>query len=181
MRSLIFFVIIIGIDIFLKSVKDKKKIEKERRKKMYQLRNQENVKTVKETDTRERRKVAKDPSLSKKLEPSTFFGEGKSYREDHEGYRDRYEKRYDKISESYQDSLEAYNGLENHNFEETLYDKHSIETRKEDKDADIRNYGRSQEEIDIQVPAGAFTSDVLKGIIFSEILGKPKSMQKKDI
>lgn len=176
MNPLIFFIVIIGIDLLLKSVKDKKKIEEARLRKMQELKNKDNVVKVKEPDRRVKREIQKNPSLSKKLEKDNFFGEGKSYKDDHEGYKERYDSRYKKIDEGYDDFKETYNSKGG------LYDPNAIQTsaKKEYKELDVRNYGKKIEKIDTPLAkASTFKKDVLNGIIFSEILGKPKSLQKK--
>lgn len=176
MNPLIFFIVIIGIDLLLKSVKDKKKIEEEIFKKTQELKNKDKVKKVKEPDRRVKREIQKNPSLSKKLEKDNFFGEGKSYRDNHEGYQERYDSRYEKIDETYDDFKESYTS------QGGLYDPNAIQTssKKEYKELDVRNYGKNIEKIDIPLAkASTFKKDVLNGIIFSEILGKPKSLQKK--
>lgn len=176
MNPLIFFIVIIGIDLFLKSVKDKKKIEEARLKKMQELKNKDNVKKVKEPDRRVKREIQKNPSLSKKLEKDNFFGEGKSYRDDREGYQERYDSRYEKIDKTYDDFDKTYDSKGG------LYDPNAIQmsAKKDYKELDVRNYGKNIEKIDIPLAkASTFKKDVLNGIIFSEILGKPKSLQKK--
>lgn len=182
MNPLIFFAVVIVIDLILKSAKDKKKIEESRQKKIQELRNQQNnqeVKPVKPTETRVKREVQKNPSLSKKNRKDSFLGEGKSYRDEHEGYRERYEERYENINASYKSD-----DITLHKSSTSLYDENAIQrSKKKDYDVeDVRNYGREKEKIEIPVPtASTFKNDVLNGIIFSEILGKPKSMQKRNM
>lgn len=178
MNPLIFFAVVIVIDLILKSAKDKKKIEVSRQKKIQELRNQQNIEDVKldrPAETRKKREIQKNPSLSKKITKENFVGEGKSYRDEHEGYRERYED----IRSSYKNE-----DIKLHESATSLYDKNAIKvSKKKDYDTeDVRNYGRNKETIEIPVPtASTFKKDVLNGIIFSEILGKPKSMQRKDI
>lgn len=178
MGSLVFFAFVIGLDLLFKSMKDKKKIEAIREKKMQELKNKPADNAFKPVETRVKREVQKNPSLARKQEENTFHGEGHSYRDEHEGYRERYDERYETITNSYDTKTKESDERE------ALYDKHAIETRskKEYEDLDIRNYGRERKEkkIDIPVPtASTFKEDVLNGIIFSEILGKPKSLQKR--
>ena len=179
MNPLIFFAVVIVVDLILKSAKDKKKVEETRQKKIQTLRNEQNVQELKPTETRVKREVQKNPSLVKKEDKDNFFGEGKSYRDEHKGYQERYEERYDDIDESY-----VAKDIKLDRSAKSLYDKNAIQVseRKEYDKQDIRNYGREKEKIEIPIPtASTFKSDVLNGIIFLEILGKPKSMQKKDI
>lgn len=182
MRTLIFFALIFGIDLFLKSVKDKKNIHESREKKIQELRrNQADVES-KATETKENREVKRNPSIFRNEKENRFSGEGKSYRDDHEGYRDRYKDRYESIQDEYKDIKESYKDRKTHSSSDALYDKHAIERseRKEYKDLDVRNYGReAKEKVDIPLPkASTLKKDVLNGIIFSEILGKPKSLRK---
>lgn len=182
MRTLIFFALIIGIDLFLKSIKDRKKIQEIREKKMQELRNEKKPETVRPVETIEKREIKKNPSLIKHQKENGFHGEGKSYRDDHEGYRERYEDRYEGIREEYDDIQQTYKESTTDTPRDALYDKHAIERseRKEYEDLDIRNYGRSKKKIDIPIPkASSLKKDILNGIIFSEILGKPKSIPKE--
>lgn len=182
MSPFIYLLFIVGINIFFKSIGEKKKIEEARRKKMQELKKQENIKTVKEP-AKSRREVERDSSIFKKTKEKKFFGEGKSYREDHEGYRDRYESRYENMDKKYDTIDEGYEKIENYGQNQALYDKNAIATRKkEHKDTDARDYMKEDRKLDIPVPkASTFKKDILNGIIFSEILGKPKSMQDKNI
>lgn len=183
MNPLIFFIVIIGIDLLLKSVKDKKKIEEERLKKMQELKNKENIKTIKDPGGRKKREIKKNPILARK-EKDGFFGEGKSYGDSYTQYEDR----YDMIDESY-DSIDRGFDIMDKSYDNkvaqergALYDPNAIQTssKKEYKELDVRNYGKNIEKIDIPLAkASTFKKDVLNGIIFSEILGKPKSLQKK--
>lgn len=179
MGSLVFFAFVIGIDLLLKSMKDKKKIEATRQKKMEELKNKGNTqtvnKTITKTEQRVKREIQRNPSISRKMEKDDFHGEGKSYRDDHEGYRERYDNRYENISDSYEETKIDKQ-------KDTLYDRNAIR-RSEKKiyeESDIRDYGRGKEKVEIPIPAAStLKADVLNGIIFSEILGKPKSLQKR--
>ncbi|MGO1469082.1 MAG: hypothetical protein ACTHW2_03575 [Tissierella sp.] len=196
MNSLIFFLIVIGIDIFLKSIRDKKKIEKARQNKMQELRKMDNDKPFKEPE-KGKREINKNPTISQKIkedkqkkEKKSFFGEGESYKKDYQGYRDRYEKRYDKMDQKYEDISDSYKDyeeirdsykkIEQHGEREGLYDENAISIRKKQyKDLDEQESVKTSEKIDIPVPkASSFKSDLLNGIIFSEILDKPKSMKR---
>lgn len=182
MKSLIFFAFIIGIDLFLKSLKDKKKIQEIREKKIQELKSSENTKTVKQAETRVKREIQRNPSISRNIEKDNFFGEGKSYREDHKGYEERYDRRYGNIDKSYDSIGERYKEKKSDSINKRLYDPNAIQQspKKEYKELDVKNYEISNEKIDVPVPkASTFKKDVLNGIIFSEILGKPKSLQNK--
>lgn len=179
MGSLVFFAFVIGIDLLLKSMKDKKKIESIREKKMQELKNKENnqtvTKTVTQAEGRVKREIKQNPSIAKHMERDNFHGEGKSYKDNHEGYKDRYDQRYESIAQTYEKT--RIDKQKN-----ALYDKNSIRKSGKNKyeESDIRNYGRDKERIEVPVPTvSTFKNDVLNGIIFSEILGKPKSLQKK--
>lgn len=174
MGSLVFFAFIIGIDLLFKSMKDKQKIEAVRQKKMQELKNQPINQPSRQVQTSTQREELKKQNQYRKEKKSDFHGEGQSYRDDHEGYRDRYDDRYKSIQESYTKDIDD----ENH----SLYDPNAIEqsAKKQYKELDIRNYGREKNLVEIPVPkASTLKKDVLNGIIFSEILGKPKSLQKR--
>ncbi len=82
MNPLIFFAVVIVIDLILKSAKEKKKIEKTRERKLQQSSKEKKVEVPQTRERRVKREIQKNPSLSK--EKDSFFGEGKSYREDYE-------------------------------------------------------------------------------------------------
>ncbi len=167
MRSLIFFAIIIGIDIFLKSIKDKKKIEDLRRKRIQELQNKKNIKTYKDYGTMKvepQRKI----DVVEEIKASSFYQEGRSYKEEYEGYRERYQKRYDDIKSSYDDI--AYDSISLDDSSKRLYDKNPIEKIEEKK----------YDKIDRQEPITLnLKKNIINGLIFSEVLGKPKSLQKR--
>lgn len=182
MGPLVFFAFVIGIDLLFKSLKDKKKIEDIRERKMEELKKQpinQSSKVVSNQSSRQVEMNIQRENLEKRNqslmgETNDFHGEGKAYRDEHEGYRDRYDDRYKSIQESYNADIED----ESH----SLYDRHAIKTsaKKEYKDLDIRDYGRERDKVDIPVPkASTLREDVLNGIIFAEILGKPRSLQKR--
>lgn len=184
MNPLIFFLAIFGINTFLKSIDEKKKIEEARQKRMKQLKTDQNVKPVKpvkQEEIRVKRKLPINPSLSSQARGNDFFGENIDYKEDHSGYKERYEDRYKSIEKSYSDISSEYDSKKENRANKTLEDPNAIQSRARVVE-DIRDYGKSKAKIDIPIPkASTFKEDVLNGIIFSEILGKPKSMQKRDI
>lgn len=172
MGPLVFFAFVIGLDLLFKSLKDKKKIEDVRERRTQELKKQP-INQPREVEMNIQRENLEKRNRSLIEEKNDFHGEGKSYKDDHEGYRDRYEDRYKSIQDSYNADIED----ESH----SLYDKHSIKTsaKKEYKDLDIRDYGRKRDKVDIPLPkASTIKKDVLNGIIFTEILGKPRSLQK---
>lgn len=192
MNPLIFFVVIIAIDLFLKSRKDKKRMEEAQRKKMEELEKEKQDKDLSGKEGRVKREIPKNPSIiehekrerQKRMQKEkSFTGEGGEYREDHEGYRERYEERYDDMSEKYEEISESYEKRAysvKKSKSEALYDKDAIKTR-ESKFGE-KDFYKKREKMDVPIPqASTFKKDVLNGIIFSEILGKPKSMKKKDI
>lgn len=182
MRSLVFFALIIGIDLFLKSVRDKKRIQEIRQKKMQELKDKENIKMVKPTETKVKKEIQRNTSLSKNRQRDNFFGEGKAYREDHKGYEERYDSRYENIDKSYDYIGESYEDKIVDGQSQSLYDPNAIQqsAKKQYDEQDVRNYGKGNETIDILVPkVSTLKKDVLNGIIFSEILGKPKSLQNR--
>lgn len=189
MGPLIFFVAIIGIDLLLKNAKNKRQMEEAKIRKMENLKNkknQEDTKYASKDESRSKREVPQNPSIFRGRKENDFSGEGRSYKKEHEGYRDRYDERYEDMSKKYEDISEGY---EDNIYDpvkiksEGLYDKDAIGVRERKFDKqDIRDYGKEKRKVDIPIPkASTFKRDVLKGIIFSEIIGKPKSMQKKDI
>lgn len=180
MKSLVFFALIIGLDLFLKSVKDKKKIQEIRQKKMQEFKNIGNTKTVKQTETIIKREVQKNSSTSRSSEQDDFFEKDNSL--DNQDYEERYENRYKDIEKRYEDIRESYKDIKSDSQSQSLYDPNAIQQRSKNQydEADVRNYGRSDETIDTLVPkVSTFKKDILNGIIFSEILGKPKSLQNK--
>ncbi len=182
MKSLIFFAFIIGIDLFLKSIKDKKKIQEARYKKMQELKNIGNIKTVKQTQTRLEEEFQRKPSLSRSQERDNLFEENKSYIEDYQFDEEKYENLYKDIEKRYEDIRESYKYKKTDMQSQGLYDPNSIEpsAKKEYDVLDVRNYGKSDETIVNLAPkASKNKKDILNGIIFSEILGKPKSLKNK--
>nr|WP_300002197.1 hypothetical protein [Tissierella sp.] len=174
MGSLVFFAFIIGIDLLFKSMKDKKKIEAIRQKKMQELKNKPINQSSNSVSSSIKREELKEQNRYIGDKKSDFHGEGQSYRDEHEGYRERYDDRYKSIQESYTKDIDDKN--------HSLYDPNAIETssKKQYKELDIRDYGRDKNTVEIPVPkASTFKKDVLNGIIFAEILGKPKSLQKR--
>ena len=178
MNPLIFFLLFIGLDIFLKSGKDKKKIERARQKKMQELRNasQATVKTPPKREM-ERRPFTNSMDKERPIREDDFNGERKKYSEQ---YKDP-SKRYDKIDEKYNKMDQSYDRIDDYKDKGTLYDKNAINSQKREYETtDIRNYGRGLEEKEDVVPKiSNVRANILNGIIYSEILGKPKSMQGK--
>lgn len=185
MGPLVFFVVIIAIDLVLKNARNKKQRQAAQRRDMEELKNKKDTSSsyVGKDKGVAKREVPKNPSIFKSQKESDFLGEGGSYKENHKGYRGRYDDRYEDMNKKYEDIKEGYEDsiydpvkIES----DGLYDPHAIDPKDRKFDgADIRDYGKEKKKINIPVPkASTFKKDILKGIIFSEILNKPKSMKK---
>lgn len=140
-RGLLFFIFMILIDIVLKSVKDKKKIEKARRKRKEQLSSQSgSMESTVLTLNKEKENVLK-PKVKKELpkertRPLRDEGILEMWTIKEESY----------TSKLYKDEIQS-----------------SIEKGIEGKETK-----KSKEE---------FKNDILRGIIYSEILSEPKSLR----
>lgn len=114
-RSLIFFLMILGVDMVSKSVREKKKVQKARAKKIDQMK--------KMVYTEKAPKVTTEP---------------------------------------------RYKRPETENAVEDSKSNKSVESKGKDRDKKKREKSKEQ-----------FKEDVLRGVIFSEILSKPKALNKK--
>ncbi|CCQ97384.1 hypothetical protein CULT_610029 [[Clostridium] ultunense Esp] len=140
-RGLLFFIFMILIDIVLKSVKDKKKIEKARRKRKEQLSSQSgSMESTVLTLNKEKENVLK-PKVKKELP-----------KERTRPLRD------ERILEMWTIKEESYTSK--------LY-KDEIQSSIE-KGIEGKETKKSKEE---------FKNDILRGIIYSEILSEPKSLR----
>lgn len=131
-RSFLFFIIIMIIDIILKSAKDKKKIEKAKNKRMERL-----------------SKTAKPPKkVKEQLDRKSIKERPKSLQ------REKVYKKESEWKETF--PTESYESM------------HTIQ-RMEDR----------IEETKIKKTNEKFKKDLLKGIIFSEILSEPKGLKSR--
>lgn len=141
MSPIVFFIIIVGVDLFLKSMKDKKKIEEARRKRSEQLKKslpqqQASVESISLED------ILKEDKRRFKEEEIDF----KDYK-----------------------TPGRYSSFTDYSFK---YAK-DIDTRSQRKDKEVKDtsHEKRNQSTDLQ-------KDILRGIIFSEILSEPKSIKK---
>lgn len=148
MRFIIYLMMIAGIDIFLKSIKDKKKIDEARRKRSQQL----------------QKTGAGQKSSLYDISLDDILKEDK-YKDEIEDIRD------------YQ-FQEDYIPFENYEFD---YDKDlAIKSKKIMKGTKAVNKGVSKKGVSKEKTykeTSNLDKDILRGIIFSEILSEPKSIQ----
>ena len=136
-RSLIFFIIIIIIDIVSKSIKDKKKIEKAKSKKIRDL-GKTIISTEENIETIGRRQIQREV---RKNEPNPLEREG------------TFESK-SMVGTTF--PIESYQAVDK-----------------------IQNVGKNIEKKKREHSNEKFKDDLLKGIIFSEILSKPKGLRNE--
>lgn len=166
-NPLIFFIVVIVIDLVLKSIRDKRKLEEARQKKMGEVKAKNFVKPEKENrPIRELRKILED-ELQREKEKNLV----EKPKETMETIEKR-KTRKDLIREQRQ-KIEKNSELE------------KMKRRKEERERQME-VSRHEYKTPIKQSLIAkteedkkeFKEDVLKGIIFSEILGKPKSLKR---
>ena len=156
MNPLIFFIVVVILDVFLKSAKDKKKIEEARRKRTRQIQDRTSKgRNIMDTFNNEieknlRRRVPREPS--------------KDMNKSRELKKDSIDLREYKLGIETLDAREYSFG---NSFEESriLEDDKSKIKEKELKKTSDKNSTHD------------LSKDILRGIIFSEILSEPKSIQ----
>lgn len=153
MNSIIFFIIVIGIDLFLKSIKDKKKIEEARRKRMEDL---------------ERSKPRVDSHIkATEVEAISLEDMLKQERRRQDESMDIRDYKVEIEDSFLRDSLLMHGEFQYIKDDDMMHRKGHQYGEKKLKKKPEEN---KTEESDLQ-------KDILRGIIFSEILSEAKSIQ----
>lgn len=166
-NPLIFFIVVIVIDLVLKSIKDKKKLEEARQKKMGEVKGKNFAKPEKENRTiRELRKILEDElqgekeknPVEKPKETMETIEKRKTRKDLIREQREKIEKNSE-LEKMKRRKEERQRQMEVSRYEYKTPIKQSLVAKTEEDKKE-------------------FKEDVLKGIIFSEILGKPKSLKR---
>lgn len=185
MRSIGYLIAIIMLNLFLKNIQEKRKTEDTVRKKMSQSREEEGLRPEARHELRPRQEAArpkkKEPSLmqeiydllNEEVEKKTqgsYSLKGKKKEEEKKPLEEKPKKRPSYQKEEWVGSQAKVT--------ESAYKDYSAEHYSRGGHRDLDEEKRIREEERKKAKA-AFKEDILKGIIFSEILSEPKALKRK--